>query len=253
VPRIESRRLGRVNRYARLSAISRYAGIVRSECSRTRPVVTVKNPQSAALPIAPESDIGLGFLASDRQMIRSKRQKGRWRRPRKRKGAHTGAGAPCPRRGCDLRGARDGPQAYEGSIPCPSVIRQHDGSAQAQDCRDDSRREDARKTGEAGRVGAGIGRRFTLVRARAPPLSSSTEKTKRVGGAGAETTRGSQDRFKGQPQERQHSAVEIGTRDRLPPANDSRASRRVRINFAFVILWYRLVVEHVDARRAHVH
>jgi hypothetical protein len=141
----------------------------------------------------------------------------------------------------------------DGSIPCPSVIRQHDGSAQAQDCRDDSRREDARKTGEAGRVGAGIGRRFTLVRARAPPLSSSTEKTKRVGGAGAETTRGSQDRFKGQPQERQHSAVESGTRDRLPPANDSRASRRVSINFAFMILWYRLVVEHVDARRAHVH
>ena len=58
-----------------------------------------------------------------------------------------------------------------------------------------------------------------------------------MGGAPAETTRGSQDRLKGQPQERQHSAAEGGTRDRLPPASDSRAtSRRVGINFAFVIL-----------------
>jgi hypothetical protein len=39
-----------------------------------------------------------------------------------------------------------------------------------------------------------------------------------------------------QPQERQHSAAEGGTRDRLPPASDSRAtSRLVGINFAFVI------------------
>src|SRR5258705_13503976 len=57
-----------------------------------------------------------------------------------------------------------------------------------------------------------------------------------MGGAPAETTRGSRDRLKGQPQERQHSAAEGGTRDRLPPASDSRAtSRRVGINFAFVI------------------
>jgi len=58
-----------------------------------------------------------------------------------------------------------------------------------------------------------------------------------MGGAPAETTRGSRDRLKGQPQERQHSAVEGGTRDRLPPASDSRAtSRLVGINFAFMIL-----------------
>src|SRR6267378_4642634 len=57
-----------------------------------------------------------------------------------------------------------------------------------------------------------------------------------MGGAPAETTRGSRDRLKGQPKERQHSAAEGGTRDRLPPASDSRAtSRRVGINFAFVI------------------
>src|ERR1700704_4961000 len=57
-----------------------------------------------------------------------------------------------------------------------------------------------------------------------------------MGEAPAETTRGSRDRLKGQPQERQHSAAEGGTRDRLPPASDSRAtSRRVGINFAFVI------------------
>jgi hypothetical protein len=41
---------------------------------------------------------------------------------------------------------------------------------------------------------------------------------------------------KWQPQERQHSAAEGGTRDRLPPASDSRAtSRHVGINFAFVL------------------
>ncbi len=57
-----------------------------------------------------------------------------------------------------------------------------------------------------------------------------------MGGAPAETTRGSRDRLKGQPQERQHSAAEGGTRDRLPPASDSRASwRHNGINFAFVI------------------
>jgi hypothetical protein len=52
----------------------------------------------------------------------------------------------------------------------------------------------------------------------------------------AKASRQSRDRLKGQPQERQHSAAEGGTRDRLPPASDSRAtSRRVGINFAFVI------------------
>ena len=40
--------------------------------------------------------------------------------------------------------------------------------------RDDSGREEARKTGETARVGAGASRRFTLARARggAPELSS---------------------------------------------------------------------------------
>src|SRR6202043_4196420 len=58
-----------------------------------------------------------------------------------------------------------------------------------------------------------------------------------MGEAPAETTRESRDRLKRQPQERQHSAAEGGTRDRLPPASDSRATwRRVGINFAFVIL-----------------
>jgi hypothetical protein len=37
-------------------------------------------------------------------------------------------------------------------------------------------------------------------------------------GAEAETIRQPRDRLKGQPQERQHSAAEGGTRDRLPPA-----------------------------------
>src|SRR5260370_4014579 len=58
-----------------------------------------------------------------------------------------------------------------------------------------------------------------------------------MGGAPAQTTRGSRDRLKGQPQERQHSAAEGGTRDRPPPASDSRAtSHRIGINLAFVIL-----------------
>jgi|SRR5579883_1307917 len=58
-----------------------------------------------------------------------------------------------------------------------------------------------------------------------------------MGAAPAETTRGSRDRLRGQPQERQHSAAEGGTRDRLPPASDSRAnSHRIGINFAFMIL-----------------
>jgi hypothetical protein len=61
--------------------------------------------------------------------------------------------------------------------------------------RKDSGCEKARKTGETARV--------TLARAR--------------GGAPAETTRESQDWLKGQPQERQHSAAEGGTRDRQPP------------------------------------
>src|SRR3984957_6061662 len=57
-----------------------------------------------------------------------------------------------------------------------------------------------------------------------------------MGEAPAETTRESRDRLKRQPQERQHSAAEGGTRDRLPPASDSRAtSRLVGINFASVI------------------
>ncbi len=96
--------------------------------------------------------------------------------------------------------------------------------------------ERARKTGETARVGAGISRCFTLARARGgAPWFFNSEK-KRMGGALAETTRGSRDRLEGQPQERQHSAAEGGTRDRRPPASDSRAiSRRVGINFAFVI------------------
>jgi hypothetical protein len=58
-----------------------------------------------------------------------------------------------------------------------------------------------------------------------------------MGGAPAETTRGSRDRLNGQPLERQHSAAEGGTRDRLPPASDSKAtSRLVGINFAFAML-----------------
>jgi hypothetical protein len=43
-------------------------------------------------------------------------------------------------------------------------------------------------------------------------------------------------RYAGAQQERQHSAAAGGTRDRLPPARGSiAASRRVGINFAFVI------------------
>ena len=43
-------------------------------------------------------------------------------------------------------------------------------------------------------------------------------------------------RYAGAQQERQHSAAAGGTRDRLPPARGSiAASRRVAINFAFVI------------------
>jgi hypothetical protein len=96
--------------------------------------------------------------------------------------------------------------------------------------------EEARKTGEIARVGAGVCRRFTLVRARRGAAEFFKREKKRMGGAPAETTRGSRDRLKGQPQERQHSAAEAGTRDRLPPASDSRAtSRRVGINFASVI------------------
>jgi hypothetical protein len=55
-----------------------------------------------------------------------------------------------------------------------------------------------------------------------------------MGAARAETTRGSRDRLKGQPQERQHSAAEGGTRDRLPPASDSRAT--------FATHWYQFCI-----------
>jgi hypothetical protein len=95
---------------------------------------------------------------------------------------------------------------------------------------------EARKTGETARVGAGVCRRFTLVRARGGARRLFKREKKRMGGAQAETTRGSRDRLKGQPQEGQHSAAEGRTRDRLPPASGSRAtSRLVGINFAFVI------------------
>jgi hypothetical protein len=53
-----------------------------------------------------------------------------------------------------------------------------------------------------------------------------------MGGALAETTRGSRERLKWQPQERQHSAAEGGTRDDCPRR---AALRLVGINFAFVI------------------
>jgi hypothetical protein len=49
------------------------------------------------------------------------------------------------------------------------------------------------------------------------------DEKERMGEAPAETTRGSRDRLKGQLQERQHSAAAGGTRDRLPPASDSKA------------------------------
>jgi hypothetical protein len=49
-----------------------------------------------------------------------------------------------------------------------------------------------------------------------------------MGGASAETTRGSRDRLKGQPQERQHSAAEGGTRDRLPLASGSKSDFTTR-------------------------
>src|SRR5258706_373829 len=82
---------------------------------------------------------------------------------------------------------------------------------------------------------SGHGRRFTLAREGQRPIVLKRKK-KRMGEAPAETTRGSRDRLKGQPQERQHSAAEGGTRDRLPPASDSRAaSRRVGITLAFMI------------------
>ena len=56
----------------------------------------------------------------------------------------------------------------------------------------------------------------------AEPHSSSIQKKKRLGEATAKITRVSRDRLKRQPQERQHSAAEGGTRDRLPPASNSR-------------------------------
>jgi len=65
-------------------------------------------------------------------------------------------------------------------------------------------------------------------------LSRSTEKTISESASGA--IRGPRDRLRGQPQERQHSAAEGGTRDRLPPASGTRGtSRLIGINLAFVI------------------
>ena len=54
--------------------------------------------------------------------------------------------------------------------------RSKSGSAQRMTAREDTGCEEARKTGDTTRVGAGICRRFTLVRARAEPHSSSIEK-----------------------------------------------------------------------------
>ena len=98
-------------------------------------------------------------------------------------------------------------------------------------------REKRGRPGETARIGAGIGRRFYPgARARGGAPSILNREKKRISERASGAVRGLRDRLTGQPQERQHSDAEGGTRDRLPPASDSRAtSRLVGINFAFVI------------------
>ena len=55
------------------------------------------------------------------------------------------------------------------------------------------------------------------------PKAVTEQNNGRMGGSEAETIRQPRDRLKGQPQERQHSAAEGGTRDRPPPARGSCA------------------------------
>src|SRR5437867_1144260 len=65
-------------------------------------------------------------------------------------------------------------------------------------------------TGETAQVGAALAGASPW-RARGAEPHSSSQRKPRMGVAPAETTRGSRDRLKGQPQERQHSAAEGGT------------------------------------------
>jgi hypothetical protein len=116
--------------------------------------------------------------------------------------------------------------------------RSESGSAQA--CASFQKSLDERKRGRPGRpLGSAPALAGALPwRARgAEPHSSSLKKeSKRISERACGAIRGSRDRLRGQPQERQRSAAEGGTRDRLPPASDSGAtSRLVGINFAFVI------------------
>jgi hypothetical protein len=85
-------------------------------------------------------------------------------------------------------------------------------------------------------IGTGSGRRLTLARALRGAPGSSKRKRSVWAKRQRRLLAGRKDRLKGQPQERQHSAAEGGTRGRLPPASDSRTtSRRICINFAFMI------------------
>jgi hypothetical protein len=64
-------------------------------------------------------------------------------------------------------------------------------------------------------------------------------------GAPAKTTRGSRHLLKAQPQERQHSAAEGGTRDRLPPGERLETDFRTRwyqFRFCDIVLVLRVSI-----------
>ena len=95
--------------------------------------------------------------------------------------------------------------------------------------------EEARKTGDTARSAPAFAGASPWCARGAEPHSSSIRK-RSVGRSDSEDHSRVARPVKRQPQERQHSAAEGGTRNRLPPASDLRAtSRRVGINFAFVI------------------
>ena len=58
------------------------------------------------------------------------------------------------------------------------------------------------------------------------PKAVTDQNNGRMGGSEAETIRQHRDRLKGQPQEREHSDAEGGTRDRLPPARGTLSLAR---------------------------
>lgn len=104
-----------------------------------------------------------------------------------------------------------------------------------------------------GRPGRPLGRRrlwpalYPCPREGRSPFPPIT-KNRRMGGSKAETIRQPRDRLNRQPQERQHSAANGGTRDRLPPAirRTGRPRDEAKIFVKDVAEWSGLMQEQIE-------